>query len=117
MNPIVPGLSSKPALMERTMKAIADHGARFVGANVMFLEGGTRDHFMRWLADEYPHLVAGYEQLYARKYAPPAYRKEVQTVINELRRKYGLNNRSEADEDRAVEQVKVAEQQMLQWRD
>ena len=50
MNPIVPGISSKPALLERTMKAIADHGARFVGCNVMYLEGGTRDHFMRWLA-------------------------------------------------------------------
>ena len=50
MNPIVPGISSKPALLERTMKAIADHGARFVGCNVMYLEGGTRDHFMRWLS-------------------------------------------------------------------
>ena len=54
MNPIVPGISSKPALIERTMKAIADHGARFVGCNVMFLEGGTRDHFMRWLDDGVP---------------------------------------------------------------
>jgi len=117
MNPIVPGVSSKPALMERTMKAIADHGARFVGCNVMFLEGGTRDHFMRWLSAEYPHLVDGYNQLYARKYAPSAYRKEVQAVVSELRRKYGLNNRDEADEDRAVEQVKAAEQQMLEWTD
>jgi DNA repair photolyase len=116
MNPIVPGLSSRPALMERTMKAIADHGARFVGSNVMFLEGGTRDHFMRWLADEYPHLVDGYRQLYAGKYAPSAYRKEVQAVIGELRKKYGLNNRDEADEDRAVEPITVAEQQMLEWK-
>jgi DNA repair photolyase len=117
MNPIVPGLSSKPALIERTMKAIADHGARFVGCNVMFLEGGTRDHFMRWLSAEYPHLVDGYTELYARKYAPAAYRREVQTMVNDLRRKYGLSNRDEADEDRAVEQVKVAEQQMLRWGD
>jgi len=50
MNPIVPGITSKPALLERTMKAISDHGARFVGCNVMFLDGGTRDHFMRWLS-------------------------------------------------------------------
>src|SRR5687767_271538 len=117
MNPIVPGVSSKPALIERTMKATADHGARFVGCNVMFLEGGTRDHFMRWLSAEYPHLVDGYTQLYARKYAPSAYRKQVQTVVNDLRRKYGLNTRDEADEERAVEQVKAAEQQMLGWTD
>jgi DNA repair photolyase len=117
MNPIVPGLSSKPALMERTMKAIADHGARFVGCNVMFLEGGTRDHFMTWLSAEYPHLVNGYQQLYARKYAPSTYRNDVRSVFNDLRRKYGLNTREQADEDRMVEPVKLAEQQMLGWKD
>src|SRR5215213_5624195 len=116
MNPIVPGISSKPALMERTMKAIADHGARFVGCNVMFLEGGTRDHFMRWLSDEHPDLVDGYNQLYAGKYAPSAYRKEVNAVVGELRKKYGLNGRDEADADRNEEPVKSAEQQMLRWR-
>ena len=66
MNPIVPGISSKPALLERTVKTIADHGARFIGCNVMYLQDGTRDHFMRWLAQEHPHLVDGYERLYAQ---------------------------------------------------
>jgi len=95
MNPIVPGITSKPALLERTMKAIADHGARFVGCNVMFLEGGTRDHFMRWLADEFPHMVDGYRGLYAGKYATASYRQEVRSVISMLRQKYGVNGRDE----------------------
>jgi DNA repair photolyase len=81
MSPIVPGISSKPALLERTLKAAVDHGARFVGANVMHLEGGTREHFMRWLEAERPELVAGYRQLYATKYAPKAYREKVNAVI------------------------------------
>lgn len=114
MNPIVPGLSSRPALMERTMKAVADHGARFVGCNVMFLEGGTRDHFMHWLSAEYPSLVDGYHQLYARKYAPSSYRKEVHALFHALRKKYGVNGRDEGD-DRPAEAVRVAEQQMLNW--
>jgi DNA repair photolyase len=90
MNPIVPGISSRPALIERTVKAIADHGARFVGSNVMYLQDGTRDHFMRWLAQEYPQLVDGYTQLYARKYPPVAYRNQVTSVIGGMRKKYGL---------------------------
>jgi DNA repair photolyase len=101
MNPIVPGITSKPALMERTMKAIADHGARFVGCNVMFLEGGTRDHFMRWLAAEFPHMVEGYNSLYAGKYAASSYRKEVSHVVGLLRQKYGINGRNEDDDDTA----------------
>jgi len=98
MNPIVPGITSKPLLMERTMKAIADHGARFVGCNVMFLEGGTRDHFMRWLDQEFPHMTEGYKALYATKYAPSSYRKEVSSVIGMLRKKYGVNGRDEDDD-------------------
>ena len=84
MNPIVPGISSKPALLERTVKAIADHGARFIGCNVMYLQDGTRDHFMRWLAHEYPHLVDGYQRLYAGKYPPKGYTDEVKNVIGTL---------------------------------
>ena len=116
MNPIVPGMSSRPALMEQTMKAIADHGARFVGCNVMFLEGGTRDHFMRWLDAERPELVTGYRKLYARKYASSSYRKDVHAVFNALRDKYGLNRRDRPDRPEN-EPVNVAEQQMLRWKD
>jgi DNA repair photolyase len=88
MAPIVPGISSRPALLERTVKAAVDHGARFVGANVMHLEGGTRDHFLRWLGKERPELVEGYLQLYASKYAPKAYRDEVKRVLSGFRTKY-----------------------------
>jgi DNA repair photolyase len=82
MSPIVPGVSSKPAMLERTLKAAVDHGARFVSSNVMHLEGGTRDHFMRWLEAERPDLLDGYRQLYATKYAPMAYREKVRSVIH-----------------------------------
>ena len=116
MNPIVPGLSSRPALMEETMKAVADHGARFVGCNVMFLEGGTRDHFSKWLATEHPELVEGYRRLYTRKYAPASYRKTVHAVFNQLREKYGLDRREKKDEAEQ-EPIQAAEQQMLRWRD
>jgi len=89
-NPFVRGISSKPALIEQTVKAIADHGARFVGSNVMYLQDGTKDHFMRWLADTYPHLVDGYTQLYAAKYPPRAYRDEVKKVIGTMRERHGM---------------------------
>ncbi len=119
MNPIVPGITSKPAMLERTVKAIADHGARFVGCNVMFLEGGTRDHFMKWLAQEFPHLVDGYTQLYAGKYAPSSYRKEVGNVIGMLRQKYGVDRRSEDESDSAGAESapRAAEQQMLTFKE
>jgi DNA repair photolyase len=117
MNPIVPGISSKPALIERTIKAIADHGAQFVGCNVLFLEGGTRDHFMQFLEREFPHLIDGYQQLYAGKYAPKAYRAEVRQVVGLLRAKYGLNTREAEQDDRPAPIERVAEQRLIEWKD
>jgi DNA repair photolyase len=117
MNPLVPGISSKPALIDRTMRAIADHGAAFVGCNVMFLEGGTRDHFLRWLEAEFPQLVDGYRQLYARKYAPNAYRKEVFAVVDAARKRYGIGAREQNNEHAGAGQApRVHEQSMLDWR-
>ena len=89
MAPIVPGLTSQPDKLERTIKAIADSGARSVSAMVMHLEGGTRDHFMRFLGAEFPALVGRYEQLYASKYAPKDYTSRVAEVVGLLKARYG----------------------------
>jgi DNA repair photolyase len=97
MNPIVPGFSSSRAKLERTVKAIADHGARFVGCNVMFLEDGTRAHFMKHLEREFPSWLPRYETLYAKKYAPQEYRRQVQGMVRVLQERYGIPARNGAD--------------------
>jgi hypothetical protein len=57
----------------------------------MYLQDGTRDHFMRWLAGEHPDLVDGYERLYTGKYPPMGYRNEVSALVASLKKKYGLD--------------------------
>jgi DNA repair photolyase len=90
MAPVVPGLTTQPSKLEETVKAIAGHGAAFVGANVLFLKEGTRDHFMGFLAKEYPHLVDGYDRLYAGAYAKPEYVASVKGMIAAMQQKYGM---------------------------
>ena len=97
MAPIVPGFSSSRHKIERTIKAIADHGARFVGCNVMYLQDGTRDHFMRFIDREFPSMRPRFERLYAKKYPHAAYRKEVRAMVRVLQERYGLRKRKEAD--------------------
>jgi len=97
MAPIVPGFSSSRQKIERTIKAIADHGARFVGCNVMYLQDGTRDHFMRFIDREFPAMRPRFERLYVKKYPPESYRKEVQAMVRVLQERYGLRKRKEAD--------------------
>jgi DNA repair photolyase len=86
--PVVPGFTTERSRLEATIRAIADHGAAFLGANVLYLKGGTKDHFMGFLRAEYPHLVQGYERLYPRAYAPDAYTSAVKEVIGVLRERY-----------------------------
>jgi DNA repair photolyase len=93
MAPVVPGFTTQPARLEATIKAIADHGAAFMGANLMYLKGGTRDHFMGFLAKEFPHMVERYDRLYAGAYAKPGYVKAVRGMIDVLQRRYDVRRR------------------------
>ncbi len=93
MAPIVPGLSSHPSKLERTVKAIVDHGAGYVGAMLLHLEGGTRQHFLDFLSREYPHMVERYGRLYAGKHASVAYRRQFRAVMGTLKTRYGVTAR------------------------
>jgi len=88
MMPLVPGITTTRSSIERTLAAIAETGARFVGANVTHLEEGVRQHFFGFLEREYPELVEGYERLYTGRYAPKEYVDKVKTIVNDARAKY-----------------------------
>ena len=115
MAPIVPGFSSSRAKLERTIKAIADHGARFVGCNVMYLQDGTRTHFMKFIEREFPAMLPRFERLYAKKYPPETYRKEVQGMVRVLQERYGLNKREDASKPREVAGKPEATQVGFAW--
>jgi len=93
MAPVVPGFTTQAAKLEATIKAIADHGAAFMGANLMYLKGGTRDHFMGFIAKEFPHMVAGYNKLYAGAYAKADYVKSVRAMIDALQQRHDVRRR------------------------
>jgi DNA repair photolyase len=94
MMPVVPGFTTQSSKLDATIKAAADHDAAFLGANVMYLKGGTKDHFMGFLAREFPHMVERYDRLYAGAYAAPAYVKEVRDLIGMFKKRHGLEARA-----------------------
>lgn len=87
MMPLVPGITTARPLVERTVDAILSSGLRLAGANVAHLEAGVRDHFLAFLAREYPDLVEAYQRLYReRKYAARSYVEAVSRVVTDARR-------------------------------
>jgi len=104
------------------VKAVADHGAAFVGANVMFLKGGTRDHFMGFIASEYPHMLPRFEKLYAGPHAPSAYISSVRAMVSTLQKRYEIKRRTKeqsrgaGDEPQPMDKEKAAcEQTAFEW--
>jgi DNA repair photolyase len=93
MAPVVPGFTTERHRLEATVRAVAEHDAAFIGANVLYLKGGTRDHFMGFLREKFPHLVEGYERLYPGAYAPKAYTTAVRTLVHSLQERYDLGRR------------------------
>ena len=116
MAPVVPGFTTDPAKLEATIKAVADHGAAFMGANVMYLKDGSRDHFMGFLAKEFPHMVDGYNRLYAGAYAKPDYITQVRGMIEMLQDRYEVSRRkSRGSEPQQADPV--PKQTDLAWED
>src|SRR6476646_11499295 len=66
MAPVVPGFTTQTSKLEATIKACADHRAAFMGANVLYLKGGTKDHFMGFLRHAFLAMVDSYQRAYPR---------------------------------------------------
>jgi DNA repair photolyase len=118
MAPVVPGFTTQPDRLEATIKAVADHGAAFMGANVMYLKGGTKDHFMKFLARDFPHMVAGYDRLYAGAYAKSDYVTSVRGIIGLLQERYDLAGRKRRPAEPAPPEERsepLMEQPPLEW--
>lgn len=83
--PIIPGLTDDNANMESVVEAARDHGAAFVGDNVLYLKRGTKEWFMPFLRETYPHLLPTYERFYKGAYAPKSYSRDVSAAVDRIR--------------------------------
>ena len=88
--PVLPGLTDDPQSLEDVVEAAREHGASFVHDNVLYLKPGTKEWFMPFLREAYPHLSERYAKYYRGSYAPRTYTQDVHRTIEGLRRKFGL---------------------------
>ena len=103
--PVIPGITDTNENLDTVVRAAADHGARFVGSNVMYLKYGTKEHFMDFVQAEYPALLSRYRRLYHGDFVPMTLKNGVQDLISDLKRKYGLADRpsgSQTDEPKQL---------------
>jgi DNA repair photolyase len=90
MMPLVPGITTSRRLVDRTLCAIRDAGAKFVGVNVARLDPGVRQHFLAFLERDFPHLVEGYARLYRGANPDKGYVREIQSMVKALAARYAV---------------------------
>src|SRR2546422_3269335 len=91
MAPVLPGLSDSPRQLEATVAAAAEAGACFLWANIVYLKPGTKEHFIEFLARDYPQLVPKYRGLFPGAYAPAAVKTPVEEAVCQFKRRYGVD--------------------------
>jgi DNA repair photolyase len=104
--PVIPGITDSPENLEAVIEAAVDHGARFLGTQLLYLREGTRRHFMEYLQVNHPSLLDRYHKLYPGPYAPKLFQQRVHDRVADLKRDQGLVD-SPPIPHRAVRQLKL----------
>jgi DNA repair photolyase len=92
--PVIPGLTDDRQGLEAVVKAAAESGAHFLGAQTLYLKPGTREHFLAYLQHEHPGLMEAYRRLYPGDYAPKRFQDHIQLAVSDLKAGYALKDRT-----------------------
>ena len=107
--PVIPGITDDTANLENVARSAADHGARFLWANTVYLKPGTKEHFLSFVRKEYPGLEADFQRLYPGSYAPKSVQSDLDRRIADIKLAHGLSASEDGptDEDKKPRQLKL----------
>lgn len=88
--PVLPGLSDRPDQLEAVVAACVEAGAVSISGLLLHLRPGVREHYLGWLADARPDLLALHDELYPRprSYATQPRQRELAELITRLVRRH-----------------------------
>jgi DNA repair photolyase len=83
--PILPGLSDREDQLEEVVTACVEAGAASVSTVALHLRPGVKEHYLGWLSQVRPDLVASYERRYGRRaYLPAADQRTLAARVQRL---------------------------------
>jgi DNA repair photolyase len=82
--PVLPGLSDGDDQLAAVVDACVGAGAVSISSVLLHLRPGVREHYLAWLAECRPDLVADYERRYRRAYLPATEQQELSDRVRRL---------------------------------
>lgn len=102
--PLMPGLTDTYVALDSVAAAAKQAGACFFYANPLFLKPCSKGVFEEFIAKNFPHLLAGYQERYReRAFVSTAYRKRVMQIVETVKKKHGWGHRTGERFSRATE--------------
>ena len=85
IGPVLPELSDSPEQIERVVAAAIGAGAVSVGAVLLHLKKGVKEHYLEFLADAHPELVEHHRRHYRnRTYAATTQQHQLSETVRRL---------------------------------
>ena len=90
--PVLPGITDKPAALDRLVHAVKEAGGKYIYANALFLKPCSAAVFLPFLEKEFPALVEEYGKRFGqRAFISKAYSKRLSELMAALRKKHGIS--------------------------
>ena len=94
-SPLLPGITDTAAALDQMAQKAAQARASFFAAEPLFLKSCSRGTYLSFVREHFPHLVADHEARFATEaFAAPAYRDQLQQMVQKACRRHGLAPRS-----------------------
>ncbi|MGE3268539.1 MAG: radical SAM protein, partial [Chloroflexota bacterium] len=88
--PILPGITDSAESLEAVASAAEDYGAMWLGSSALRLRPIVKDHYLSFVEDEFPELLARYQRAYPFTNAPKPYQDALTTRVDRIRERYGF---------------------------
>ncbi|HEU5431725.1 MAG TPA: radical SAM protein [Thermomicrobiales bacterium] len=107
MAPILPGLTDTEASIDAVARAAREHGATSFWASPLRLAPLVKEHYLGWVAEFSPELLAPYARAYPQADPPRIYREQLAARIARVRQRYGFGD----DERHERKRIPIADVQ------
>jgi DNA repair photolyase len=98
--PVLPGITDSEEAIDRMARLAAEANASFFAANPLFLKPCSRPTYLSFVREHFPHLVADYHRRFDHAdFASKPYAQHIARIVEEARRRHGLDRRWREDHD------------------
>lgn len=93
MAPVLPGLSDGPEQLLEVVRAARDAGATHLWTRTLYLQPGTREHFLERLMQVWPEEAVRYASLYRGAYLDGSVDQPIRARVERFARQAGIADR------------------------